>query len=261
MNWEPAVRTLGRSLRADLDRLLTIANPRGSLYRDAHYYSATVEIADPDAMRQWLPAGLRLAEPARADVFTAWFPDYNFGDTGYHEAAIFVHVKTLQGTGIHCPWMILDDDVALILGREGAGYPKKLGEITWSKTDTEIRAEAGRRGHKLLTMSGRLGEIIQDAPPFLGRPHRNVMGLIGVAFPSWLVGFTPAEKNIEVRRVEDFTLEISGSERDPLDQMGLGRVVEARLHRVDLFSTNLPPIPLRPLSPLFAATHLRPRIL
>ncbi|WP_067823855.1 acetoacetate decarboxylase family protein [Nocardia inohanensis] len=260
MDWEPAIRTAGRSLGTDLTRLLAIADPRGSFYRDAHYYSATVEV-DPGKMRQWLPAGMRLAEPARADVFTAYFPEYNYGTEAYHEAAVFVHVKTLQGTGIHCVWMVLDDDVALIMGREGAGYPKKLGQIDWAKTDTEIRAEAGRRGHKLVRMSGRLGEVIEDAPPFLGRPHRNVMGLMGALFPSFVVGFTPREKIIEARRVEDFTLEIGGSERDPLDQMGLGRVVEARLHRVDLFATGLPPIPLRPLSPLFTLTHLRPRIL
>ncbi|WP_433565027.1 acetoacetate decarboxylase family protein [Nocardia sp. CA-151230] len=260
MNWEPALRTVGRSLGADLDRLWSIANPRGSFYRDARYFSATVEV-DPDKMKQWLPAGLRLAEPARADVFTAYFPDYNYGTEGYHEAAVFAHVKTLQGTGIHCPWMILDDDVALILGREGAGYPKKLGEIDWTLGDSEIRAEAGRRGAKLVSMGGRLGEVIENAPPFLGRPHRNVMGLLGVAFPSFLVGFTPREEVVEARRVEDFTLELGGSERDPIDQMGLGRVIEARLHRVDLFAAGLPPIPLRPLSPLFAASHLRPRVL
>lgn len=258
MNWEPAVRTVGRSLGTDLNRFLKIADLRGTAYRDAHYYCATVEV-DPDKVRQWLPAGLQLAEPARADVFTAHFPDCNFG-SNYHEAAVFVHVKTLRGTGVHCPWMILDDDVALILGREGAGYPKKLGEIDWTVTDTEIHAEAGRRGHKLISMSGRLGEVIEDAPPFLARPHRNVMGMLGAFFPSWLVAFTPREEAIEVRRVEDFTLEIAGSERDPLDQMGLGRVIEARLHRVDLLAP-IPPIPLRPLTPLFGLTHLRPRVL
>ncbi|MFE3190832.1 acetoacetate decarboxylase family protein [Nocardia sp. NPDC059240] len=259
MGWEPAIRTMGRSIGEDLRRALAIGDPRRSLYRDAHYFSATVEI-DPERMKQWLPAGVQLTEPARADLFTACFPDNNFESPGYHEAGLFVHIKTVQGTGIHCPWMILDDDVALIIGRELLGYPKKLGEVDWTLTDSEIHATATRRGHKLLGMGGRLGEVIADPPPILARPHRNVVGLGGL-FPSWLVGFTPRESVVEVRRIEDFYLEVQGSERDPLDQMGIGRVLEARLHRVDLLGVWVPPIPLRPLTPLFTMTRMRPRIL
>lgn len=258
-DWEPAVRTQGRSLGSDLRRALTIATPRQTLYRDAHYFTATVEV-DPDAMKQWLPPGVRLAEPARADLFTAYFPDCNYGSV-YHEAGLFVHIKAGRKTGIHCPWMILDDDVALIIGRELLGYPKKLGEIDWQLDGDTIHAGATRRGSKLIAMGGTLGRRLDDAPPILGRPHRNVVGLMGFALPR-LVAFTPGEHPIEVREVDDFELTIGGSERDPLDQMGLGRVVQARLHRADLSAGGLlPPIPLPLLSPLFTATRLRPRIL
>lgn len=255
---EAEKRSSGRRLGSDLQRAFRLADPRQSLYRDAHYFTATVEI-DPERVQQWLPVGVRPSEPAVADVFTAWFPDCNYGSV-YHEAGLFLHVKTLQGTGIHCPWMILDDDVALILGRELLGYPKKLGRIDWSLDGDAIAATASRRGHRLIEMTGRLGETIPDPPPILARPHRNVVGASGL-FPSWLVGFTPREDVVEVRRVEDFDLRIGGSERDPLDQMGIGRVLDARLHRVDLFGGWVPPLPLRPMSPLYAMSRLRPRVL
>jgi len=237
--------------------MFKLGNPRRSLYRDAHYYSATVEI-DPEKMKKWLPAGVELTEPATADLFTAFFPDCNF-DSAYHEAGLFVHIKTVQGKGIHCPWMILDDDVMLIMGRELLGYPKKLGEIDWHHADSEITAIAARRGHKLLSMSGNLGEVIAEPPPILARPHRNVVGVLGL-LPAWLVAFTPREEVIEVRRIDDFTLELAGSERDPIDQMGIGRVIEARLHRVNLLGVWMPPIPLLPL-PAFTLGRLRPRVL
>ncbi|UQW99222.1 acetoacetate decarboxylase family protein [Streptomyces sp. RerS4] len=256
-DWEPATRTQGRGLASDLRRLLTLGNPRGTLYRDAHYFTATVEV-DPERMRPWLPCGIRIAEPARADVFTAFFPDCNYGSI-HHEAGVFVHIQVGRRTGIHCPWMILDDDVALILGRELLGYPKKLGEIDWHLDRDTIHAEARRRGSTLITMGGTLGRQIDDPPLILGRPHRNAMGLLGAALPR-IVGFTPGEHPLEVREVTGFELTVGGSERDPLDQMGLGRVLEARLHRVDL-TAGSPPIPLRPLSPLFTATRLRPRVL
>ncbi|GAD82283.1 acetoacetate decarboxylase [Nocardia asteroides NBRC 15531] len=258
MSWEPAVRTPGRTFGGDLRRAFALADPRGSLYRDAHYFSATVEI-DPERMAQWLPAGVRLTARPRADLFIAFFPDCNYGSV-YHEAGLFVHVRTVQGTGIHCPWMILDDDVALVMGRELLGYPKKLGEIEWRLTDSEIHAAATRRGAQLFTMRGRLGAVIDNPPPILSRPHRNVVGLSGL-FPAFLLAFTPREEVIEVRRIEDFQLDLAGSERDPLDQMGIGRVVEARLHRVDLYAGRIPPLPIRPYTPLFTATRLRPRTL
>ncbi|WP_072738054.1 acetoacetate decarboxylase family protein [Rhodococcus triatomae] len=244
-------------MSGDVRRALELGRPRRTLYRDAHYFVATVEV-DPDRMRQWLPPGIRLADKPRADVFTAWFPDCNYGSV-YHEAGVFVHVKAGRRTGIHCPWMILDDDVALILGRELLGYPKKLGEIEWQHTSDTVTATATRRSHELLSMSGSLGDVIDSPPMILGRPHRNVVGLSGVFVP-WVVAFTPVETPIEVRRVEDVTLRISGSERDPIDQMGLGDVVDARLHRVDL-SARMPPLPLRPLTPLYTLSRLRPRVL
>ena len=256
-DWEPAVRTEGRSIGSDLRRLLTLAGPRRTLYRDAHYFAATVEV-DPAVMKPWLPRGVRLASPARAEVFTAFFPDCTYGSV-YHEAGVFVHVRAGRRTGIHCPWMILDDDVALILGRELLGYPKKLGEIEWHLDGDTIRALATRRGSTLIDMAGTLGRRVDHATPILGRPHRNVMGLAGLAVPR-VVAFTPGERPIEVREVTDFALDLGGSERDPLDQMGFGGVVQARLHRVDL-TAGRPPVPVRPLSPMFIATRLRPRVL
>lgn len=245
-------------LRGSARQALDLAPPRGMLYRDAHYFTATVDV-DTSTMRSWLPPGVHPVTPGRADIFTAWFPHCTYGSV-YHEAGVFVHVKTFGGrTGIHCPWMILDDDVALILGRELLGYPKKLGEIDWSLDGTRIAATASRRGTDLLTMSGRLGAVVHDAPPILGRPHRNVTGTLGFAAPR-IIGFTPGEHPIETRdvRLDDFR--IGGTERDPIDRMGLGAVVSARLHRVDL-SAGTPPIPLRPLTPLFSLTRLRPRVL
>lgn len=244
-------------LRAGVRRLRELVPLGGELYHGAQYLTTVVEV-DPHKMQPFLPFGIRLAEPYRADLFTAYFPHNVFDSPGYHEAGLFVHIKTAQGTGIHCPWMILDDDVALIVGRELLGYPKKLGEIEWSITDDVVRNSASRRGDKLLTMTGTLGEPITDPPKILGRPHRNAMGLMGLTLPR-IVAFTPGERPIEVRRAE-LDVEIVGSARDPLHEMGLGRVVEARLHTVDLTTPWVPPLPVRPLTPLFTATHFNPRV-
>lgn len=244
-------------MREGIRNVRQLAPLGGTLYHGAQYLTAVVEV-DPKKMQPFLPFGMRLAEPFRADLFTAHFPDNVFDSPGYHEAGLFVHIKTARGTGIHCPWMILDDDVAMIMGRELLGYPKKLGEVQWNVDGDVIDNSASRRGTTLLTMTGSLGDVIEDAPKILGRPHRNVMGLMGAALPR-IVAFTPGEKPLEVRQAE-LDLEVFGSDRDPLHEMGLGRVVEARLHTVDLTTPWLPPIPIRPLTPFFTMSHFNPRV-
>jgi acetoacetate decarboxylase len=232
-------------------RLASIVAPGEWLYRDAHYLAADVEV-DPASARRWLPAPLRLAKPGRARVFTGFFPTNSFGSV-YREAGVFVDVVHRRTRAIYCPWMIVDDDVALISGRELLGYPKKLGEITWEHTGDRIRGVASRRGHELITMTGTLGDRIAEPPPILGVPHRNVRSSAGVAIPK-LIAFTPRERVVEVRHAQ-LAVTIRGSDRDPLHELGFGSVLGARLHRVDL-GGRMPPLPLRPVSPLWFIRNL-----
>jgi acetoacetate decarboxylase len=235
-------------------RLAKIVTPAGGwLYRDAHYLVADVDV-DPDRMARWIPWPLRLATPARAQVFTGYLPINSFGSV-YREAGVFVDVVHRFTRAIYSPWMLVDDDVALIVGRELLGYPKKMGDIAWGHYGSSIRAVARRRGHDVITMEGQLGETLESPPPILGRPHRNVRTTTGVALPK-LIAFTPRERVIEVRRAR-LDVRIAGSERDPLHQFGLGRVLAARLHRVDLGAGRIPvPIPVALASPLALVRHL-----
>jgi acetoacetate decarboxylase len=156
--------------------------------------------------------------------------------------------------------MILDDDRAMIIGRELLGYPKKLGNIRWDNDGSRIIANASRRGTTLIDMQATLGKVLHDAPPILGLPHRNITGGLGLGLPRE-VRFTPVEHPVEVRAV-DMTLHFSGTDNDPLHQMGLGQVIEARLHRVDLSGGLMPPIQIPRLrTPLFLLRQFNPRVL
>jgi acetoacetate decarboxylase len=227
-------------------RLIDMMAFGGFIYRDAHYFVADVEI-DARAARRWVPWPLRIAEPARASIFTAWFPQTTFGSV-YREAGILLHVRHWTKRAVYSPWMIVDDDVALILGRELLGYPKKLGEVDFDVEGDAIRGIARRRGTELVRMRGRLGATVADPPPMLARPHRNVRASLGLAIPT-IVAFTPRERVVETRKVEDVELTVSGSERDPLSDLGFGAVRSAFLHRVDLAGT-IPPLPVGIASPI-----------
>lgn len=226
---------------------------QGWAYRDAQYLVADVEL-DADRARRFVPWPLRLATPARANVFLAYFPHNTFGSV-YREAGVFFDIASCRSgrRAVFSPWMIVDDDVALILGRELLGYPKKLGDLTWQLDGDRISASARRRGHTLVTMTGTLGGPLADPPPMLGRPHRNIRGSAGVAMPK-VIAFAPKERVCEVRAAA-LEVRIEGSERDPLHEMGFGRVLGARLHRVDL-GGSLPPLPIALVSPLAYAKQL-----
>jgi acetoacetate decarboxylase len=227
-------------------RFASMLAPGDWLYRDAHYLVADMEV-DADRAKGWLPAPLRLASPARASIFTAWFPETTFGSV-YREAGLLLHVVHRRTRAVFSPWMIVDDDVALILGRELLGYPKKLGAIDFTIEGDRVSAVASRRGAELVRMEGTLGERVASPPPMLGRPHRNVRSSLGLSMPK-VIAFTPREEAIEVRRA-DVLVRIGGSERDPLSDLGFGRVLEAYLHRVKLGATFLP-VPVSAVSPLW----------
>ena len=77
---------------------------------------------DVDAARQLLPPGLELDDPAVATVFVADYPFTTFGSV-YKEAAVLLHCRDAKGPHLHCPWMVVDDDTALILGRVICTFP------------------------------------------------------------------------------------------------------------------------------------------
>jgi acetoacetate decarboxylase len=111
-----------------------------------------------------------------------------------------------------------------------------------------VSAVASRRGAELLCMEGVLHERVASPPPMLGRPHRNVRSSLGLAVPK-VIAFTPREEAILVRRAE-LDVHVGGSERDPLSQLGFGRVLAAYLHRVNLGAGFLP-VPVAGVSPLW----------
>jgi len=229
--------------------------PGGPLYRDAHYLMAEVEL-DADRAAPWVPFPLRLDRPARATLFTAHFPWTAFGSV-YCEAGLLLHVRLGPVRGVFCPWMIVDDDTALIAGRELLGYPKKLGQVAFERSGDSIVSEASRRGERLLTLNAKLGERIEAPPPAIGQLHFNVRSALGVSVPK-LIAFRPAERPIEVREATA-SLRCDPARRDPLSTLGLGDVLSARLHRVDL-TGGWPPVPLCPVSPRWFASNLLVRV-
>ena len=199
-----------------------------------------------EAAARILPGGLRPIRPAKATLFVGDYQETSF-KVCYREVGLLVHAKLgLEGI-VHCPWILVDDDVALILGREFLGFPKKLGQISLRIEGDRVRSTVDRKGQRLLDIHGRLGEEVSDPPPMMGRSWVNVWNLLGLSVPK-LLRFTLPEQISSCRSVEA-TVDIRGTVADPLHELQLGKVLGARLYRTSFGSADKLPMPVLPATP------------
>lgn len=110
-----------------------------------------------------LPPLLKPAPMPLGIVFLANYPRTNFG-VPYLESAIFLATDFNGEMGVYCLSMHVTDDMALILGRETFGYPKKMANISMNRVRNDVAGWVERRGVRLLDVRARLtGSFNEDS--------------------------------------------------------------------------------------------------
>lgn len=126
----------------------TYTNPP-ALMRNVESFTISYE-TDVDAALELLPAaeGLELADPVTARMIFATMPCTPWG--AYNE--IYQMLDCLwQGKPIIFPVRLLvDNEVALTIGRELWGNPKKFGHVEFSRDSNIIQCTGDRpKGHRV----------------------------------------------------------------------------------------------------------------
>lgn len=185
---------------------------------------------DADVVGKILPPGLALADPPTATVFVADYPFTTFGSV-YREAALLLHCADDRGPFVHCPWMVVDDDTALILGREMLGFPKKMAEIALEVDGDHAVGTVVRKGVELIRVEGTV-DVGDDAPPPLfDRRFVNLFGSIVNGMS--LIELAPSgERFHECRRGVGKVL-LGTSDRDALGSLAPAAVATLRLATLD----------------------------
>jgi acetoacetate decarboxylase len=181
-----------------------------------------------------LPAGLSLVEPATATLFVADYPETAFGSV-YREAAVLLHVEDAKGAALHCPWMVVDDDTALILGREVLGFPKKMAEIELEERAGSVVGTVCRKGVELMRLEATLTQDEPTPEPFFARRMVNAIGTLVTGMKR--VDLPPAAERIHSARCGTGRVTLGSSERDPLAALGAASTGVARLGHLDFGST------------------------
>jgi acetoacetate decarboxylase len=238
-----------KRIRQSVRSVVGLGLGRRNIWSNARMVFADVPV-DASAALDWLPWPLELGSPARASVFIADYPETTFGSV-YREAALLLHVRLFGSAMVFCPWMVVDDDRALILGRELLGYPKKMAEISFSEIDGRFSGAVVRRGVEVLRIEGVAGAIEPAPPPGIGRRAVNLRSLISF-LPGHLLVFRPRETVHVCHRLEA-RVTLRSSPEDPIG-IATGSATNATIRSCDIGAPAIPP-PLR-IWPVAAPFHL-----
>lgn len=244
-------------IRQSAEKVVGLGFGRRNIWTNARMAFAELPI-DASAVGDWLPSPLKLVSPARASVFIADYPETTFGSV-YREAAVLLQVRLFGVPMVFCPWMVVDDDRALILGRELLGYPKKMAEISFAERDGHFTGSVVRRGVEVMRIEGDVGSLDPAPAPGIGRRAVNVRTLMGF-LPGHLLVFRPRETVQVCNRLEAKVV-LRSSPEDPIG-IASGEALAATIRTCDIGAPALPP-PLRiwPVAAPFNLSQLELRVL
>ncbi len=142
---------------------------------------------DAEVVHKILPKPLKPAPKPSASAFVARYPQTNFGCV-YNEGALFLDCDFKGERGTYCLSMPVDDDMAMIGGREIFGYPKKMAEkITLERNGDQVIGSVIRKGTELIRMECQLeGEAPGDTLGNLASPTKDWEGIKCYKYISFL---------------------------------------------------------------------------
>lgn len=125
-----------------------------SASKQADFTGAEMAIAiyrtDPVAVETILPPPLKPTQPPTAVAFIGRYRQTSFGSV-YNEGALFVQARFGAEVGWYCVAMPVDDDTAMIGGREQFGFPKKMADrITLEASGSQVVGRVRRKECEIL---------------------------------------------------------------------------------------------------------------
>jgi acetoacetate decarboxylase len=136
-----------------------------SLSQKGEFYDAEVLTVyfetKPEVVKRLLPPPLVPAALPIGAAFVANYPKTNFG-VSYLESALFLLAQHNGEEGAYCLSMPVTNDIALILGREIFGYPKKIADIDFEREGENVRGWTERHGIRFFEVKANLTGKFND---------------------------------------------------------------------------------------------------
>ncbi len=166
--------------------------------RNAEILSAVFR-TDPDVVQTILPKPLVPADEPLGWAFVARYPETNFGPSSYNEGWLSLSAVYKGEPGWYPLAVPVDNDMAMVAGRETHGFPKKIAErITLERTDNLVMGRVIRRGVEVLHIEVELSDVVSataldaigpEVDDLEGYPSRKIVAFMFKFFPGTGGGF------------------------------------------------------------------------
>ena len=201
---------------------------KGGLLGDTNMVLAFFK-TDPEVIKQVLPPPLSPGPDPLGHAYVAEFQKTNFG-IKYNEAALFLQAQYQGEIGSYCLAMPVDNDMAMVAGREVYGYPKKIADsITLTRQGNQVKGTCIRHGIPIIEITAKLQtpfpEHFTPSPDFLIKAFPR-SDLVGVDEHPRLLRLL---NRIEYGPIEigTGTLTLHKSDNDPLHEIPINEVTMA----------------------------------
>ncbi len=208
---------------------MDLSNLDGAIWINARVLIANIAVDRAEA-EKFMPPEIKLKGEPTATIFIADYPETTFGSV-YREAAVILHCEDEKGEFRYCPWMVVDDDTALILGRELLGFPKKLADIKLEESNNHVIGTVSRKGIEIMRIEGEIGGEITAPEPVFGIRMVNVFG--SVIGGMKLLEIPPSSEKFKAAKQVSAKAVLNSSDRDALGGLSSPVEVNARLLTMD----------------------------
>jgi len=135
-----------------------VSNP--TTFYDAQMLTTYWE-TKPEIIARLLPSPLKPAKRPLVSAFIANYPRTNFCPP-YKEAALFILADFNGELGTYCLSMPISDGMAMALGREIYGFPKKMAEIELKREGDTMNGSVSRNGIKFFSIKANINGKFND---------------------------------------------------------------------------------------------------
>jgi acetoacetate decarboxylase len=116
----------------------------------------------PELIKKVLPRPLKPTKDPVVGTFIANYPKTNFG-VSYNESVMGVLAQFKGEIGLYVLSMPVDDDMAMVGGREVFGYPKKMANFLFKREGDTVEGWTERKGIRFIEMKGKItGKTSQE---------------------------------------------------------------------------------------------------
>lgn len=123
----------------------------------------TVWETKPEVIAKLLPAPLKPVEgKPLVSTFVANYPKTSFAPP-YKEAGMFILAQCDGVAGRYCLSMPITDGMAMAMGREICGLPKKMADINFEVKDGKVSGKISRNGIEFFKVDANISGALNDS--------------------------------------------------------------------------------------------------